>query len=254
MELQRLGLPPRQGTAVVGPSPSFAPTEVVSPLQVIGVQDASPLAWAAEGDVLAAVSSNHSIFIFALCGQAFKLTKLLAGHHATVKTLVFHPHDADMLVSGGVEGIFVWSISTGRVTQVISHLSGGDLAGYASVVSSVGGHESDIECMCWAHDGTTLITGSKDTNVKAWSVSLAPNSQSLLALTETITGHKGPILCVAFCPKTSRLASAGRDSSIKIWDASTLAPDWRPKVTTPLSPNLPVCLGLTRESLPFAAS
>lgn len=71
-------LPPRP---VVG-APSSQPAtetglvEVTSPIQVLGVQAASPLAWNSEGDVLAAASSNHSIFLFQLSGQAFKMSKL----------------------------------------------------------------------------------------------------------------------------------------------------------------------------------
>ena len=72
-----MGPPPRKGGAV--PAVDLASTttqEICTPIQVVGVQDGSPLAWNADGDVLAAVSSNHSIFLFQLSGQAFKMTKL----------------------------------------------------------------------------------------------------------------------------------------------------------------------------------
>lgn len=225
--------------------------ELTSPTLVLGVQDASPLAWNTTGDVLAGVSSNHSIFVFALSGQAFKLTKELGGgHRLTVRGLLFHPREADVLISGGVEGIFVWSLASSRVMQVISHMNAVDLfSGLSGVTTAVGAHESDVECMCWTHDGSTLITGSKDTNIKAWAVAAGASGrqqqqQPTLTLLETITGHKGPVLGVAWSPETDRLASAGRDSSIKIWDVSTLAPDWRAKVRVSLL-GLRACLGLS---------
>ena len=170
--------------------------------------------------------------------------RLAGGHRLTVKSLLFHPHNADIMISGGVEGIFVWSLSAGRVSQVITHANASDFsASIAAVISGSSAHESDVECMCWTHDGATLITGSKDATVKAWSFgnsaaatsggASAPRQAAtplLLSFLETITGHKGPVLSVVYCPETCRLASAGRDAAIKVWDASTLAPDWRTKV------------------------
>lgn len=170
--------------------------------------------------------------------------RLAGGHRLTVKSLLFHPHNADILISGGVEGIFVWSLSAGRVSQVVTHANASDYsASVAAVVSGTNAHESDVECMCWTHGGATLITGSKDATVKAWSFGSSAAATSggasalrqaatpqLLSFLETITGHKGPVLSVVYCPETCRLASAGRDAAIKVWDASTLAPDWRTKV------------------------
>lgn len=72
-----MGPPPRKGGASVPAVDVAAATmEICTPIQVLGVQDGSPLAWNTDGDVLAAVSSNHSIFLFQLSGQAFKMTKL----------------------------------------------------------------------------------------------------------------------------------------------------------------------------------
>lgn len=131
----------------------------------------------------------------------------------------------------------MWSVSLGRVTLALSHFAVGDLGpSLSGVVSAAGAHESDVECLCWTHDGATLVSGSKDNNVKAWAFTAAgpaakaPAAPPQLSLLETITGHKGPILGLAYCPSTERLASAGRDASIKLWDASTLAPAWRAKV------------------------
>lgn len=50
--------------------------------------------------------------------------------------------------------------------------------------TSEDGHEADIECFCWAYDGQILITGSKDTNMKAWDVT------EDYRLIETLFGHK----------------------------------------------------------------
>jgi len=78
-------------------------TRVDVPYPCSGVQDASPLAWNTTGDVLAGVSSNHSIFVFALSGQAFKLTKELGGgHRLTVRRPAFPPARGGRPESAGV--------------------------------------------------------------------------------------------------------------------------------------------------------
>lgn len=53
----------------------------------------SPVAWSADGQHLAFVSGNHSIYICAWAPEAgrFKVKTLLNGHRMVVKCLTFHP-------------------------------------------------------------------------------------------------------------------------------------------------------------------
>ena len=43
---------------------------------------------------------------------------LIGHHHAVVKFIFFHPTDA-ILVSAGVEGIFVWDLNTSQLLKKI---------------------------------------------------------------------------------------------------------------------------------------
>jgi len=64
-----------------------------TPINVIGVQQESCLAWSADGSALAFVSGNHSIYV---CGWSpekgrFVVKHLLNGHRGIIKAMTFHP-------------------------------------------------------------------------------------------------------------------------------------------------------------------
>lgn len=113
--------------------------------------------------------------------------------------------DSNTLVSGGCDGLFVWDVTSG---QSVRHIGVGE---------NPSQHESDIECLAWAYQGSTLLTGSKDTNIKVWDVN---RGYSLL---ETIFGHKSTVMALKTSDSSGKLASAGRDSTIKVWDISSLS-------------------------------
>ena len=139
-----------------------------------------------------------------LCAVA-QVKSLLRGHQDIVKALSFNPTDSNMLVSGGYEGILVWDVAAQRMVKKI-HIDNRRDA-----------HTSDVLCFEWACDGTSLLTGSKDSDVKVWDVN---NDFKLL---ETIVGHKASVLSITYSPLSKLIATAGRDSTIKVWDGTTLA-------------------------------
>jgi WD40 repeat protein len=188
-----------------------------NPMQVIGVQECTPIAWRMDGTAMAYVSGNHSIFVLEPDGgdprsPTMRVATILNGHNNFVRTLVFHPRDNNVLVSGGADGIIVWSVKDARPIHTI--------LSEANVSPEFPAHESDVEVLAFAF-GNTLISGSKDSNIKLWD---ADRGYTLL---ETVTGHKASVLTLKVHEKSGRLASAGRDSTIKVWDISTLAPEWR---------------------------
>lgn len=134
---------------------------------------------------------------------------MLEGHGDIVRMLSFHPEDSNVLVSGGYEGIWVWNVAERRVVKKIEAETSRDA------------HTSDVLCCEWAFDGTSLLTGSKDSDVKVWDTT---NDYKLL---ETIVGHKASVLSIVHSPTSNKIATAGRDSTIKVWDGSTLVPEMR---------------------------
>ena len=55
-------------------------------------------------------------------GNQYVRSKLLIGHHHTVKSLLYHP-SKNILVSCGLEGIFIWDLDTCTALTVDSLVS-----------------------------------------------------------------------------------------------------------------------------------
>ena len=128
---------------------------------------------------LSFVSGNFSIYV--LCPDAhghFAVRALLGGHDHAVSALVYHPRqvlvsggrrrglhwrrrhrcyplscaharsDANMLVSSGRDGIFVWDVAAGAcITRIAEGMPGA--------------HEGDVEVLTWVFDGTALLSGRR---------------------------------------------------------------------------------------------
>mmetsp|Transcript_60631 Transcript_60631/g.146524 ORF Transcript_60631/g.146524 Transcript_60631/m.146524 type:complete len:863 (+) Transcript_60631:254-2842(+) len=187
-------------------------------LSVLGIQKESPVAWSPDGEQLAFVSGNHSIYIASVVEGRYRVAKMLDGHVKPVRVMVWHPSDANTLVSAGPEGIYVWDVAKGETI----HRKECD--------GIEGRHTDSVEVLCFATGGLNLVSGSKDTNIKIWATE--PDSDKggeTYRLLETIEAHKSTVLAVQFNENTATLATAGRDSSIKLWDGSTLTPEFRAK-------------------------
>lgn len=182
------------------------------PVQVIGVQSATPVAWSPKGDLLAFVSRNNSIYICKVLHNdddselKVEMLYLFNGHRHEIVFVSFHPKDTNVLVSGGQDGIVVWDINSQKVDKILNY------------ENEPKGHESDVLCCCWLFEGRVLVTGGKDANVVVWDMDKG------MKCIETLYGHKAPVLSIAFCEKLRVLYTAGRDSTIKKWDMHSLDP------------------------------
>lgn len=189
------------------------------PLQVIGVQKASPITWSKDGLHLAFCALNHTIYI---CSVNVKVNppviqyqSTLVGHKRDIHLLEFHPEHANMMISGGEEGMYLWDVRQGSVVQSILESS-----------NHPDGHEGPVYCAKWLYGGSILATGSKDSMIKLWTFDTSQDNKNRGVLTyiETLSGHKAAVLTLDGSETTKWLFSAGRDSIIKKWDIKSLAP------------------------------
>ena len=96
-------------------------------------------------------------------------------------------HQPDRSVVGHVE---IREVSNGRV------------------VNNLLGHQNFVHSLAFNRDGTQLLTGGWDGELRTWD--LATGQQ----LTRT-SAHDTPILAVAFSPDGQKLASAGYDQLVR---------------------------------------
>ena len=72
-------------------------------------------------------------------------------------------------------------------------------------------HSDYIMCLSFSGDGRTLVSGSKDRNVKLFDV------QSHGQLLHTLSGHKGAVMTLFYSPDGSLLVTGGEDATVLVW-------------------------------------
>ncbi len=79
---------------------------------------------------------------------------------------------------------------------------------------SLRGHKANVSTFCFGPDGSTLVAGNDDGEVRFWDFPGRPDQLSLL-------GHRGNLREVAFSPDGQRLVSGGADNTARVWDTRT---------------------------------
>ncbi|KAI9654611.1 MAG: hypothetical protein M1829_000897 [Trizodia sp. TS-e1964] len=73
------------------------------------------------------------------------------------------------------------------------------------------GHSSEISSIAFSVDGTRLVSGSNDQNIKIWDT----NTSTCL---KTFKGHSDKVTSVAFSHDGSKMVSGSSDNTVKLWD------------------------------------
>ena len=96
-------------------------------------------------------------------------------------------------------------------------------------------HSDYINWVAFSPDGTKIVSGSKDKQIKVWGerpflTAKRPNycltapwlladASSLALVTEKTNAHSNWIRSVAFSPDGTKIVSGSDDKTIKVWDA-----------------------------------
>jgi WD40 repeat protein len=164
--------------------------------------------------------------------------KVPVRHHSA---LAFSP-DGKILAAGGMPGVRLWEVSTGREVRSPKDFAGevrcltfspdGALlvAGTSTLfprggqlkvwkVPSWQGHtpspeySQEITAVDITPDGRTLASCSSDLTVRLWDVSTGKQRAIL-------RGPTGSIAAVAFSPDGQTLAAGGQDATVRLWDVA----------------------------------
>ncbi len=198
-----------------------------------GTQPVRALAYAPDGKALAAGNEDGSVVLWDVA--AGRELRRLAGHRREVNSVAFAP-DGRLLASSSFDGdLFLWDAATGK--QVRRLVRGeGRTAGPVNVLAvafspdgralasaeqpftsangacvtlwevatgqvrrRLAGHEGDVNCLAFAGDGRTLVTGSTDTTALVWDLAAAPSRKGPEELWADLLAPEGAPAWQAIC-------------------------------------------------------
>ncbi|MBL8751285.1 MAG: serine/threonine protein kinase [Planctomycetes bacterium] len=125
----------------------------------------------------------------------------LGGHHHRVQAIQFSP-DGSLVATAGMDGaIRVFSAPDGALLAEARH-------------------SDAVDCLAFSADGTRLLSGSRDTTARLWSLRREDGGATLREQ-RTFVGPADQVMHVAFDP-TDRLAVVGgKDGVVRVFDAGT---------------------------------
>lgn len=88
-------------------------------------------------------------------------------------------------------------------------------AGAEGQPAELTGHVAPVQAIAWAPDGSFLVSGGEDGDLRVWT--LKGTAASCLKL----TGHVGTIRGLAISPDGKLIISGGFDNLVRVWDATT---------------------------------
>lgn len=194
------------------------------------------IAIAAEGGLIISSSDVAGVSLWEWQNRNRKTNKLwVLGHQNNILSLAVTP-DSQVLISGGLDGIFVWDLRTMKpiyrlvrfelINALAIHPNGYILASggqngtiklwnlrTGEVSSTIDAHTETIDNLAFTPDGEILISGSRDRTIKLWRSATGQ-------LLNTLEGHTGNINAIAVHPSGTFFASGSRDG-IRLWNVET---------------------------------
>jgi ribosome assembly protein 4 len=78
-----------------------------------------------------------------------------------------------------------------------------------SYLATLRGHVASVYQVCWSADSRILVSGSKDSTMKAWNARTGK-------LIHDLPGHADEVYSVDWSPDGDRVASGGKDRMLKM--------------------------------------
>ena len=135
----------------------------------------------------------------------------MSGTEGTRFCTVWSP-DGSLLATSGGRCISIHTVAvTPTSTSASASADQGRIVKVEAGYVIADAHLDYIMCLSFSPDGRTLVTGSKDRDVKVFDM------QGQGALLHTLSGHKGAVLTLSWSSDGTRLVTGGEDAAVLVW-------------------------------------
>ena len=157
------------------------------------------VAFSPDGLVLCTGSLDNTLKVWEVSSGALQYT--LEGHTDGVFTCSFSPDGATIL-SGSLDSTLkVWERTTGQFEdQVVLDVV---------LAHTLEGHSDAVYFCCYSPDGKTVLSASRDSTVKGWSLD---------GKVRHILEHDGVVSSCCWSPDGRSIVTASADASLKVWN------------------------------------
>jgi hypothetical protein len=132
---------------------------------------------------------------------------LLTGHQKSVDSIVFHPHQSGLLISGDRAGqIKLWQVDQSEELMAINS------------------QQAKVNCLAISPDGRSIISGGSDKTIKIWLLGLTDDRS--IDNIATLKAHQLAVNGVAFNPIEGEVAfaSVSSDRRVILWGMASKTP------------------------------
>lgn len=163
-------------------------------------------------NLLATCSSDRSIKIVNLNHDRADLVDILDDtvHKKSVRSVAWRPESAAVLAAGSFDStVSIWMEE--KVGEAFSTMGNSVEMELGAIVE---GHENEVKCVSWSHDGTMLATCSRDKSVWIWETDESGEEYECISVLQE---HLQDVKHVVWHPSMALLASSSYDDTIRIW-------------------------------------
>lgn len=143
--------------------------------------------------------------------QGTKPVARMVGHQKQINHVTFSPDNTLIASAGWDNHTKIWSARYEQAVlcaREIRQLTGCGRDG--KFINTLRGHVATVYQCAFSADSRLLVTASKDTTLKVWSMATHKLAMDL-------PGHSDEVYAVDWAPDGKRVASGGKDKAVRLW-------------------------------------
>ncbi|MEZ4732626.1 MAG: WD40 repeat domain-containing protein [Caldilineaceae bacterium] len=144
-------------------------------------------------------------------------SKSLAGHHASVLSVAWHPDGRQLASASWDNTVIIWDAASNKPVRTLT------------------GHSRVANGVAWRPDGRQLASASGDNTVIIWDAASGKPVRALQGHNDDNKDYFDGVTNVAWHPDGRQLAAASWDNTVIIWDAKSGEARAHSRVTTMVS-------------------